>query len=385
MHKSFLFMKDWTDIHPYKNQQPSDNYFLQLSNELYPYSAMEGIAPATRKKLCVYAAAYLEDLISDLGLWLAFTKQNNDFYQKPIPFYPLEKDYMAGEVNEEDIRFILWNAIQKVPHPHPFVNPMHPDIAQMAKAFYKILSEAYETAPENELLRDYMKSYTSEEEAEEKLTWLFAHTYLTEPSVQMYDIPSHEKFNIPCGPTALFLYEWIMLLHGGEEWKLIDNLFHIELPPTPDFLQKNKEIFELFTAGTQGPSIVYLDGYAALHQFLTQVLKWPDDESHTLPQMKEHKNFIMMCNAEKGILLAKDCCEWIADPLNAMYNHDEAEQQAFRMLTEETLCPPDLLHYLLEHHYLPDAQLPESGEKEIVQQNADFIARHSLLYYYRGD
>ena len=31
------------------------------------------------------------------------------------------------------------------------------------------------------------------------------------------------------------------------------------------------------------------------------------------------------------------------------------------------------------------AELPEVGEKMLVKLNADFIARHSLLYYYRGD
>jgi hypothetical protein len=70
---------------------------------------------------------------------------------------------------------------------------------------------------------------------------------------------------------------------------------------------------------------------------------------------------------------------------NPYYNQEEASQNAFRMLTEEMLCPPDLLHYCIEKNLLPDAELPEVGEKMLVKLNADFIARHSLLYYYRGD
>ena len=42
------------------------------------------------------------------------------------------------------------------------------------------------------------------------------------------------------------------------------------------------------------------------------------------------------------------------------------------------------MEYVINNHYIPDAQFPEFGE-ELVQKNADFIARHSLLYYYRGD
>lgn len=101
--------------------------------------------------------------------------------------------------------------------------------------------------------------------------------------------------------------------------------------------------------------------------------------------MKAHRNFILMTEPEKGVLLAKDICEYIADKENPLYNQELAQRNAFRLLTEETLCPPDLLTYCIQNNFIPDAQLPEGQEKELVQQNADFIARHSLLYYYRGD
>ena len=68
-----------------------------------------------------------------------------------------------------------------------------------------------------------------------------------------------------------------------------------------------------------------------------------------------------------------------------MYDAATAAQQAFSLLTIPTKCPPDLMEYVINNHYIPDAQFPEFGERELVQKNADFIARHSLLYYYRGD
>ena len=129
----------------------------------------------------------------------------------------------------------------------------------------------------------------------------------------------------------------------------------------------------------------YLNGYDSLKRFLVEILQWPDDENHTLPQMKSCRNFVLMVDEQKGLLLAKDVCEYIADTENPYYDQEEASQNAFRMLTEEMLCPPDLLHYCIEKNLLPDAELPEVGEKMLVKLNADFIARHSLLYYYRGD
>ena len=150
-------------------------------------------------------------------------------------------------------------------------------------------------------------------------------------------------------------------------------------------LQKNAEIYRLFTLWTGGRKIIYLNGYDSLKRFLVEILQWPDDENHTLPQMKSYRNFVLMVDEQKGLLLAKGVCEYIADTENPYYDQEEASQNAFRMLTEEMLCPPDLLHYCIEKNLLPDAELPEVGEKMLVKLNADFIARHSLLYYYRGD
>lgn len=36
--------------------------------------------------------------------------------------------------------------------------------------------------------------------------------------------------------------------------------------------------------------------------------------------MKEYKDFIMMVNFEKGILLVKDICKYISDFFNLMYD-----------------------------------------------------------------
>ena len=385
MKKNVLYMNDWHAIHPYKNQQPSDSFFIQLANDLYHNISIQPITERTRRKMSLYAAAYLEDLVSDLGLWNAFIEKNQELFQTPLPFYTTDANYIKGEVNEEDIRFILWNTCQKEPHRKGYVSPMDKEISVTAKSFYTILEQAYEVAPENVSLQRYFKSYKEEEEANHKLNWLFRHTYLTEPSVQIYDIKGEDIFTIPCGPIALYLYEWMQALHAGGEWNLVDSLFPMQLTENADMLKRNEQNYQLFTEGNHGECIVYLQGYEALHRFLTQVLKWPDDENHTLPQMKPFRNFILLINREKGMLLAHDICEYIHDPLNPYYDKEKAQANAFALLTQEGLCPADLLLYLIENNYLDDAQIPGIGQAELVHQNADFIARHSLLFYYRGD
>lgn len=389
MQTTNLYPNDWLAIHPYTQQQPSDKYFVELANRLYRICPLTDIPEAFRKKLCLYAAAYLEDVISEVGLWQAFTSRHTALYGTALPFYPLSPDYMKDEINEEDIRFILWNTLQKATYQHPYVNPMDAAIAETAHLFFQLLDEEYETAPANNALQDYFMEFKDKREGNHKLWWLFGHTYLTEPSVQEYiaQVTESDKFIIPCGPLALFLHEWIDTLTGNktDDWQQIEGLYPVRPELSEEMKERNRNTYRLFTQGTDGTPIVYLNGYEELRRFLTQVLQWPDDENHTLPQMKEHRNFIMMANPEKGILLANSICEYISDPLNPMYNPEVASREAFSLLTTPTKCPPDLMEYLINHRFIPDAQFPVFGEKELVQKNADFIARHSLLYYYRGD
>lgn len=389
MKKNVIYLNDWLAIHPYTAVCPSDGFFVELANQLYAACGLEELPEQYRKKICLYAAAYLEDIVSELGLWQSFLTAHTRLYGRCLPFYPMGKNYVKGEVNEEDLCFLIWNTWQKALFKHTYVNPLDGRILQQAKAFLPILEEAYEKAPENEGLQGYFSGYADEKEADRKLSWLFGHTYLTEPSMWPYieQVTPTDRFIVPTGPLALFLHEWIDLLAGKQSkvWKSVPGLY-TEEPEMPDtVLEKNAEIYRLFTLWTGGRRIIYLNGYDSLKRFLVEILQWPDDENHTLPQMKENRNFVLMVDERKGLLLAKDVCEYIADTENPYYNQEEAAVNAFRMLTEEMLCPPDLLTYCICENLLPDAELPGVGEKMLVRLNADFIARHSLLYYYRGD
>ena len=388
MNKPDIYLNDWLAIHPYTSVQPSDSYFVKLADRLYKACALGRLPKPCRKSVCLYVAAYLEDVISGLGLWNAFIEGHRRLYGRPLPFYDLAPDYETGCVNAEDVRFIIWNAWQKMAD-GPYIDPLSEEIRVQADAFYRMLDEVYEDAPDNPLLEGFFSGFGTLKEADMKLTWLFGHTYLTEPSMRPYisQVAPSDRMIMPTGPLALFLHEWTDLLagEGSAAWKRVDGLYW-QKPETPvPVRERNAEMFRRFMEGTGGRHIVYLDGYAELRRFLTEVLKWPDDDDHTLPQMKLHRNFVLMSDKEKGILLAKDVCGCIADPENPLYNKVEAERNAFRLLTEETLCPPDLLAHCIARGFLPDAEFPGAGRKEVVAANADFIARHSLLYYYRGD
>lgn len=382
-------MNDWLTVHPYSMVQESDGYFVKLANRLYGICTLDGLSRSCMKDMCIYVAAYLEDVISDLGLWNSFVEGNIRLYGKLLPFYELSDNYERGVINVEDVRFIIWNTWQKTQEPHPYVDPLSEGIFRQAEAFYQVLDEVYEEAPANPFLENYFAGFDDLKDADRKLWWLFGHTYLSMPSMLPYILyaTSADRMIMPTGPLALYLHEWTDLLAGEDDnmWRQVDGLYW-KAPDIPASVrEKTAEMFRNFTDGTGGRRIVYIDGYDQLRSFLTDTMKWPDDESHTLPQMKPYRNFVLMADEDKGILLAKDVCEYIADLQNPLYNKTEARKNAFRMLTEEMLCPPDLLAYCIRHRFLPDAQLPQGNSSGLVMENADFIARHSLLYYYRGD
>lgn len=386
MKKNKIYLNEWIQIHPYVAVQASDDYFAELSNRLYERAVLD-VPDEYRRKMALYAAAYLEDLVSGLGLWNSFIEEHTKLYGARLPFYEVKGDYFVGEPNLFDLCFIIWNTWQKMMYPHDYIYPMMPEIREQAEKWLPLLEEAYEEAPENEMLTDFFKAPGSEVEADRKLTWLFGHTYLTEPAMLPYiaRVETSDRFIVPTGPLALFLYEWIDLLSDNQEWKQVRGLYFKKPSLPASVREKNHEMYQNFTAYTQGRELVYLEGYDELKRFLVEVMKWQDDDNHTLPEMKQFRNFILMINEEKGILLAKDICEYIADTANPMYNQKEAHLHAFRLLTEATLCPPDLLDYCIQKEKLPDAVIPGSENKELIRRNADFIARHSLLYYYRGD
>lgn len=166
MKKNVIYLNDWLAIHPYTTVCSSDTFFVELANKLYAACHLEELPEMFCKNLSLYVAAYLEDIISGLGLWQGFTTAHTRLYGRCLPFYPTGKDYIKGEVNLEDVRFIIWNTWQKAPYSHGYVNPLDTSILKQAQDFLPLLEEAYEVAPENELLKDYFDGYADEKEAD---------------------------------------------------------------------------------------------------------------------------------------------------------------------------------------------------------------------------
>ena len=111
-----IYPKKWLELHPYKQTNSVDQYYVGIANEIHKRLYSSTIADAFEEEenirytsLCL--AAWFEDVISQTGIWQAFTAECRKRYGAYLPFYPIKGDYFPDEINLEDIRFLLWHHI----------------------------------------------------------------------------------------------------------------------------------------------------------------------------------------------------------------------------------------------------------------------------------
>lgn len=251
MQKNRINMNEWMELHPYDKTEFTDNYYLKIANELADSwdkcNIQFKIHEKVKNRICLYVTAYFEDIISDFGLWNTFVTKHKDFYDKWLPFYDVQSaEYLTDDINLADVKFILWYSIQELAGKplHNILPPTFGPLQTVAEELYKVLDREFEKAPINERLTKLMKKdtiYKSLPLLKQYLNWLFAHSYLMEPSTNekimetqnfvqkkfekntpeqknmiMYGIMQDVILSYPCGPLALHMNEWLCALAGKE-------------------------------------------------------------------------------------------------------------------------------------------------------------------------
>ena len=190
-----IYPKKWLELHPYKQTNSVDQYYVGIANEIHKRLYSSTIADAFEEEenirytsLCL--AAWFEDVISQTGIWQAFTAECRKRYGAYLPFYPIKGDYFPDEINLEDIRFLLWHHIQYLCRGISAINPENPGIEQTAQEIYGLLAEEYETAPENERMQEFLYHSAMGEEDffryREILDWFHYQCYFNIENVAQY-------------------------------------------------------------------------------------------------------------------------------------------------------------------------------------------------------
>lgn len=141
-----IYPKDWLQLHPYKQSDPTDSYYTNIANRIYGMLEETRLAYSFEKdevkQISIRMAAYFEDVISGLNIWRSFITEHKALYGKFLPFYTPDDHYYDDEVNYEDIRFLLWHYTQQYHgfHKGTFVSPDNAANGDTAKLIYQMLS-----------------------------------------------------------------------------------------------------------------------------------------------------------------------------------------------------------------------------------------------------
>lgn len=230
--------KHWMKFHPYLDSVQSDFYYCKLANKLYDtwrFSLIKNsFDDLTRENISLNVAAYFEDVVSEIGLWRSFTRNNKERYGKYLPFYFInEDDYYTDEINIQDIQFIIWSVLQRDSIEETLLNPENPAIADLALRFYDILDKEFEKAPINSDFLDYVRQeehYTDFFNFKKIASWLYFCSFLLANDTDSifvaemdallerdlglnysqlsYLVRSNILFNQKTGPLALPMKEW---------------------------------------------------------------------------------------------------------------------------------------------------------------------------------
>lgn len=179
-----IFIKDWLYYHPYKRSDEVDRYYTDVANEIKNILYKSGIDVDERvmKEIALVMSAWFEDVISMTGIWATFTEMCEKRYGSRFPFYEIGEDYEPDEVNEEDVRFLLWHCLQRNMEGKSVINPENPGIAMVAKTITSFFEAEFKYAPENERMQEFFDAPELEEtdfyRYRDMLTWFCYQCYI---------------------------------------------------------------------------------------------------------------------------------------------------------------------------------------------------------------
>lgn len=179
-----IFIKDWLYYHPYKRSDEVDRYYTDVANEVKDIIYESGIAVEERvmKETALVMAAWFEDVISMTGIWATFTEMCEKRYGARLPFYEIGEDYEPDEVNEVDVRFLLWHCLQRNAEGKNVINPENPGIAMVARTITSFFDAEFEYAPENDRMQEFFDAPDLNEtdfyKYRDMLTWFCYQCYI---------------------------------------------------------------------------------------------------------------------------------------------------------------------------------------------------------------
>jgi hypothetical protein len=180
------------DLNPCNGRVPTDDFYLNLSNEVrqviaagkYSQTLQDQLSKEGVDIMACFLTSYLEDLVSGTNIWNAFVTFHLELYHKPLPFFKTE-NYEKGGINQQDISFLIWYFINTLQQ-EGFISPYN-DLIFETEDIYDVLVKARDNAPVNESLKKFYtigENETDYYKARELIDNILFKTYLFYPDTK---------------------------------------------------------------------------------------------------------------------------------------------------------------------------------------------------------
>ena len=153
-----IFMQEWMGTRPYRTADAADTYYVGIANKVADILKSDIsdhlVSDHHRRYIGIFISNWFEDIISGTGAWKAFNQECLHGYGCRVPLFDAGEAYYEGEVNDSDVRFLVWHYLQVLCLGEKLISPVDASIMEAARKISDLLSAAYETAPENDSLRE---------------------------------------------------------------------------------------------------------------------------------------------------------------------------------------------------------------------------------------
>jgi len=255
-----------------------------------------------RENLSCYLACYLEDIVSETGIWRAFTMQHRELYKKDLPFYGIV-DYYHDEINKEDVYFLLWYYFSTALYTETIFAPFSIELVKLGNEVYRLLDVEFERAPGNVSLKEFLIIAPDEEDffiIRNRIEFVVLDSYLfhfnrLECFVEVVEKLEDMKEYMIEQKMPLIMYETVdtyilsifypLFALQGKDW-----LAHIvgrEHPLFDDILSISEKKTGYYLFLRQENSFLYFE-HIATGTILQVIVK----SFETLPELKEKKSII---------------------------------------------------------------------------------------------
>lgn len=155
-------MEYWREAHLLPLLCPTDVFYVKyarkLRDKIKKADFERKLALEDMTEIALTLTYYLEDVVSGLGVWRSFIMEHKRMYGRYLPFYETDEEhYYVDEINEADVRFLIWMIFQKR-NSGMIVNPENSYMQRLAQEVFGVLDEDFEMVPVNNDLLEAMKN-----------------------------------------------------------------------------------------------------------------------------------------------------------------------------------------------------------------------------------